>query len=77
MPTLFFRYKIVPRGGHANQAVVNGGLYIDSLEAAKRHVQTVTAPKLDWQPNLEVLLEDMTGSEICRVPYLGPEPKTS
>jgi hypothetical protein len=71
MATLFFAYKIVPRGGSPEQALLSGSLYIDSLEAAKRHVQSVSAPKLDWQPNLEVILQDIAGTEVCRVPYLG------
>ena len=71
MPTLVFSYHIVPNGGTREQALVNGSLYTSSLEAAKKHVQTASAPNIAGQSNLEVILRDMLGNEICRVPYLG------
>ena len=71
MPTLVFSYHIVPNGGTREQALVNGSLYTGSLETAMKHVQTVSAPNLTRQSNLEVILRDMLGNEICRVPYLG------
>ena len=36
-----------------------------------KHVQRVSAPNVTGQSNLEVILRDMLGNEICRVPYLG------
>ena len=44
MPTLVFSYHIVPNGGTREQSLVNGSLYTGSLETAKKHVQTATAP---------------------------------
>ena len=73
MPTLVFSYHIVPSGGTREQSLVNGGRYTSSFEAAKKHVQTVSAPDIAGQSNLEVILRDMLGNEICRVPYLGSE----
>jgi hypothetical protein len=71
MPTLVFSYQIVPSGGAREQSLANGSLYTSSVEAAKKHVQTVSAPDIAGQSNLEVILRDMLGNEICRVPYLG------
>lgn len=71
MPTILFMYYIAPRGGGLEQALVKGSLYTSSFDSAKKHVQTVSAPKVEWQPNLEVILRDIRGSEIWRAPYLG------
>ena len=71
MTTLVFSYHIVPNGGTRAEALVNGSLYTGSLETAKKHVQRVGAPNLTGQSDLEVILRDMLGNEICRVPYLG------
>ena len=71
MPSLVFSDHIVPNGGTREQSLVNGSLYTSSVETAKKHVQTVSAPNLTRQSNLEVILRDMLGNEICRVPYLG------
>ena len=73
MPTLVFSYHIVPSGGTREQSLVNGDIYTSSLDAAKKHVQTVSAPNIAGQSNLEVILRDMLGNEICRVPYLGSD----
>jgi hypothetical protein len=55
--------------------LVNGSLYTGSLETAMKHVRTVSAPNLTGRSNLEVILRDMRGNEICRVPYLGKSDK--
>ena len=52
-----------PTTGNAQTQLVN--------LLAKKHVQTVSAPNVTGQSNLEVVLRDMLGNEICRVPYLG------
>ena len=52
MPTLVFSYHIVPTGGTQEQALVHGSLYTGSLETAKKHVQTVSAPNVTGQSNL-------------------------
>ena len=75
MPTFVFSYHIVPNGGTRAEALVNGSLYTGSLETAMKHVRTVSAPNLTGRSNLEVILRDMRGNEICRVPYLGKSDK--
>ena len=42
-----------------------------SLETAMKHVQTVRASNVAGRSDLEVILRDMLGNEICRVPSLG------
>ena len=68
---MVFTYYIVPAGGHAGQELVSRSLYIGDIESAKRHVQTVTAHGVVAKPGLEVILQDGTGREIWRGPYLG------
>ena len=68
---MVFLYYIVPEGGNAGQALTSGSLYIADVESAKRHVQTVTAHGVVAAPGLEVILQDGTGREIWRGPYLG------
>jgi hypothetical protein len=64
MTTLEFSYHIVPNGGTREQAPVNGRLYAGSLETAKKHVQTVRAPKVAGRSDLEAILRDLLGNEI-------------
>jgi hypothetical protein len=66
----FFAYHIVPMGGHRGQAVESGTCNAPDVEAAKRHVQTVSAPSV-VKTGLEVILQDSGGVEIWRGPYLG------
>jgi len=68
---IVFSYRIVPSGGGKDQALITGTLYIADVESARRHVQTVSAPDVVPQSGLEVILQDMLGSEIWRGPYLG------
>jgi hypothetical protein len=68
----FFAYHIVPSGGHRGQAYESGTCNASDIEAAKRHVQTVSAPSV-VQTGLEVILQDNGGVEIWRGPYLGSE----
>src|SRR6202035_1801010 len=51
------------------QAVESGTCNASDIEAAKRHVQTVSAPSV-VQTGLEVILQDSGGVEIWRGPYL-------
>jgi hypothetical protein len=53
MPTFVFSYHIVRNGGTPAEALVNGSLYSGSLETAKKHVRTVSAPNLTGQSDLE------------------------
>jgi hypothetical protein len=71
MTSLEFGYHIVPKGGTREDALVNGTLYTPSLETAKKHVATVNVPNVAGRANLGVILRDLLGSEICRVPYVG------
>ena len=71
MPVVIFSYRIVPSGGDTAQALITGTVYIGDVESAKRHVQTVNAPGVVPQSGLEVILQDMLGSEIWRGAYLG------
>jgi hypothetical protein len=51
--------------------LATGSLYITDLESAKRHVQTVLAPGIAFEPGLEVILHDLKARELWRGPYLG------
>ena len=73
MPMTVFSYQIVSAGGYKGQAVLTGNLYIAGVESAKLYVQTVPAPNLADLSDLEVILLDHMGPEICRGPYLGPQ----
>src|SRR5258707_15721146 len=78
---VLFIYQIVPAGDHARQILATGSLYIADVESAKRYVQTVTVPG-GYVPKVgsEVILQDLTGLEIWRGPYLGEhfkEPETT
>jgi hypothetical protein len=66
----FFAYHIVPMSGHRGQAVESGTCTASDIEAAKRHVQTLSAPSV-VKTGLEVILQDSGGVEIWRGPYLG------
>jgi len=68
MTSLFFTYQIVDED---QQPLVNGSLYIGSLDSAKRHLQRVSAPNVAGKSNLEVVLKDLAGHEVWRGPYLG------
>ena len=68
---MVFTYLIVPKGGHADQALARGSLYTNSIESAKRHAQAGLAPGMEAKPGLEVILLDHQGREIWRGPYLG------
>jgi hypothetical protein len=68
---LIFVYYIVPRGGGVTDALVRANLHTPTVEVAKRYVQTVTAPQVAGQSDLEVILFDTNGAEIWRGPYLG------
>jgi hypothetical protein len=68
---IVFGYRIVAKGGDVGQALITGTLYIKDVESAKQHVQTVAAPGVVPQSGLEVILQDLLGSEIWRGPYLG------
>jgi hypothetical protein len=70
----FFAYHIVPMGGHRGQAVESGTCTAPDIEAAKRHVQTVSAPRV-VKTGLEVILQDSAGVEIWRGLYARLMPK--
>jgi hypothetical protein len=72
MATLFF-YQIVSEDG---QPIVNGNCYISDFEAAKHHIETVSARKLAGKSNLEAILKDITGHEIWRGSSPGSERDT-
>jgi hypothetical protein len=72
MTTLFFAYSIVP-SGQDQRLLVCGVLYVDSLEEAKHHVQTLKAPAIAGKSDVEVILRDIGGSVIWRGPYLGAD----
>ena len=63
-----FSYEIVHGGG---QPLTSGNLYIADVESAQRHVQTVSVPGVVAGPGMEAILQDRTGLEIWRGPYLG------
>ena len=69
--TLVFVYYIVPKGGSDRDALVRASLYTSTVDAARQHVQTVTAPQVAGQTGLEVILLDGNGAELWRGPYLG------
>jgi len=73
MSALYLNYQLVPVGGDPKEALAHGHLYASSLAAAKRCAQTVRAPNLAAEASaLEVVLQDLGGSEVWRGPYLGP-----
>jgi hypothetical protein len=69
---MLFAYHIVLQGGHMGQALERGTCNAPDIEAAKRHVQTVTAPSVAGKSGLEVILLDSAGAEVWRGRYLGP-----
>jgi hypothetical protein len=71
---LVFVYYIVPKGGSVRDALVRANLYTSTVEAARQHVRTVTAPQVAGQTGLEVILLDHNGTEIWRGPYAGSAP---
>ena len=72
MTALFFAYSIVPTG-QDEPRLVTGILYVNSLESAKHHVQTVNSPAVAGKSDLEVILRDMAGAVVWRGPYLGSD----
>ena len=68
---MVFIYCIVPEGGSERDALVRANLYTSTIEIAKEHVRTVTAPGLVAQQGLQVILRDDKGNLIWQGPYLG------
>lgn len=68
---MVFTYRIVPAGGNARQAMLVRALSAANLEKAKQYVQTVAAPEVAGNVDLEVIVEDDKGVELWRGPYLG------
>ncbi len=68
---MLFSYRIVSGGSHRGHVLATGSLYIADVESAKRHVQTVTAHGIVAESGVEVILQDVMGTEIWRGPYFG------
>jgi hypothetical protein len=66
---MVFAYDIALAGGGLAEALLRGSLYAADPEAAKRYVETLTAPGVEPRPGLEVVLHDNRGNEIWRCPY--------
>ena len=72
MPSLVFSYQIVPKD-NPTKVLVNGALWVSSVDAAKRYVQSARSSIVAGRSDLEVILRDSRGSEIWRGPYLGSD----
>jgi hypothetical protein len=73
---MVFIYCIIPGDGSEKDALVRANLYAPTIEVAKEHVRTVTAPGPAGRHGLQVILRDDRGQLIWQGPYVGSDADT-
>lgn len=73
---MVFIYCIIPEGGGERDALVRANLYASTVEIAKEHVRTVTAPGITGRNGLQIILRDDRGNLIWQGPYVGSDADT-